>query len=83
MKDVFIYRCEHKKGTYLYLPEKDNFEAVPNSLIKLLGDFSFSFQFDLSEDRKLIQADTREVLKSIQDEGFYLQLSPSDYKNKI
>ncbi len=83
MQRVFIYRCEHKKGTYLYLPEKDNFEEVPESLIKLLGEFSFSFDFDLDKDRTLLRASAEEVLSSIKKEGYYLQIAPSKYQNEL
>ncbi len=83
MQRVFIYRCEHKKGTYLYLPEKDNFDDVPDSLIKLLGDFSFSFDFDLDKDRKLTRTNATEVLKDIEEDGYHLQLAPSKYKHEL
>ncbi|MEE9351977.1 MAG: YcgL domain-containing protein [Thiotrichaceae bacterium] len=83
MQRVFIYRCKHKKGTYLYLPEKDNFDSVPEKLIKLLGEFSFSFEFDLDQDRKLTYTDANEVIQAIAEEGFYLQLAPSKYKHVV
>ncbi|MEE9304046.1 MAG: YcgL domain-containing protein [Thiotrichaceae bacterium] len=83
MQRVYIYRCEHKKGTYLYLPKKDNFDDVPDSLIKLLGDFSFSFDFDLDTDRRLIRTDATEVIKAINEQGYYLQLAPSKYQHEL
>ena len=61
---------------YLYLVEKDNFESVPESLIKLLGDVDFSFEFDLSKGRKLIRAESEEVLRILKENGYFLQMPP-------
>ena len=74
---VYIYKCSRKQGVFLYLPEKDNFEALQPSLLELLGELDFSFDFDLTHTRKLIQADAKAVLKHISETGYFLQLPPS------
>lgn len=61
---------------YLYLIEKENFESVPASLIKLLGDMTFSFEFDLSKGRKLVRAESEEVLRILKENGYFLQMPP-------
>lgn len=73
---VYIYRCKHKKETFLYLPEKDNFEEVPDSLLEMLGEILFSFDFDLDDSKKLIRAAAPEVIRNIQQNGYFLQLPP-------
>lgn len=73
---VYIYRCKHRKETFLYLPEKDNFEEVPNSLLDMLGEILFSFDFDLDDNKKLIRAAAPEVIRNIQENGYFLQLPP-------
>ncbi len=73
---VYIYACSRKQGSFLYLPEKDNFEGVPQSLLDLLGELSFSFEFKLTHNRKLIQADAKTVLQHISKAGYFLQLAP-------
>ena len=62
---------------YLYLDKKDNFDCVPESLLDLLGDLTFSFEFDLSKDRKLVKAESSEVIRIINDSGFFLQMPPA------
>lgn len=79
MKRVFIYRSEKKQDTYLYLPEKDKFDEIPETLIELLGELTFSFEFDIDENRKLIRAEATEVIKNIDEQGFFLQLAPSKF----
>ncbi len=74
--NCFVYRSNHKAGMYLYLVEKDNFENVPESLLKLLGDVDFSFEFDLSKDRKLVKAEAIEVVRIMQENGYFLQMPP-------
>ena len=74
--DCFVYRSNKKKGMFLYLDNKDNFDCVPESLLKLLGDISFSFEFDLSTERKLVKAETSEVIRIINENGYFLQMPP-------
>lgn len=73
---VYIYRCKHRKDTFLYLPEKDNFEEVPDSLLEMLGEILFSFDFELDDSKKLIRAAAPEVIRNIQQNGYFLQLPP-------
>jgi len=74
--NCFIYRSNTKKGMYLYILEKDNFEKVPESLLTLLGDIDFSFEFDLSQNRKLVRAEAQEVIRNLKENGFFLQMPP-------
>lgn len=75
--NCFIYRSKHKPGMYLYLREKDNFSCVPESLMALLGEISFSFEFDLSKDRKLVKAEASEVMRIMGENGYFLQMPPA------
>ena len=79
--NCFVYRSNKKSGLYLYLKEKDNFDNVPESLIALLGDINFSFEFDLGKNRKLVRAEAQEVLRLMNENGYFLQMPPP--KNKI
>lgn len=74
--NCFVYRSNLQAGMYLYLVEKDNFEDVPESLLKMLGDMNFSFEFDLNEDRKLVRAEAIEVVRIMGENGYFLQMPP-------
>lgn len=74
--NCFVYRSDKKPGLYLYLREKDDFDDVPESLISMLGDMTYSFEFDLSKNRKLVRAESKEVLRLMNENGFFLQLPP-------
>lgn len=71
----YIYRSERKADTYLYLLEKDDFSVVPEALMKVFGEAEFSFEFDLTPDRRLAKEDSREVYNNLQQQGFHLQMA--------
>ncbi|MFK8067078.1 MAG: YcgL domain-containing protein [Gammaproteobacteria bacterium] len=72
----WIYRSSRKEDMYLYLSKKDDLEEVPDDLQKSLGELVFVMQLELSEQRKLARANVSEVMKSLNSEGYYLQLPP-------
>jgi len=74
--DCFVYRSNKKQGMYLYLTKKDNFDCVPESLLRLIGDLSFSFEFDLTKEKKLVKVESTEVIRVINENGFFLQMPP-------
>lgn len=74
-----VYRSRRKVGSFLFVPEKDNFARVPPVLMQLFGEPEFSFSFDLTPERQLmIKAAASEVLRVIGENGFFLQLPPSE-----
>jgi uncharacterized protein YcgL (UPF0745 family) len=73
-----IYRCERKQDTYLYIEREDDFSGVPDALLKLLGRLEQVMILELTEDRRLAQADPQQVRLSLQQQGYYLQMPPLD-----
>lgn len=73
--NCFIYRSERKADTYLYLAERDNFEAVPGELLRVFGTPLFSFEFELNDQRTLAKENPAEVLANLQQQGYHLQLA--------
>ena len=79
--DCYIYRSERKKNTYLFLPAEDDLSQVPESLIKMLGDLTYSFQFELQPHKRLIRSDSSLVIEAIKEHGYFLQLPPGSQIN--
>ncbi|MCF6325310.1 MAG: YcgL domain-containing protein [Gammaproteobacteria bacterium] len=75
-----VYKSEKKSDYYVYLKRVDeeavDFSCIPEALDKLLGTLEFVMDLELSEARKLAQADVTEVIASLREEGFYLQTPP-------
>lgn len=80
--DCYVYKGDNKENHYLYLPQefsKDQLpENFPQSLLTLLGELSLVVKFDLTDNRKLPQADSQQVKSDIAEHGFYLQMPKED-----
>ncbi|WP_018935907.1 YcgL domain-containing protein [Thioalkalivibrio sp. ALJ24] len=76
----YVYRATRRADTYVYLPEKDDFSDLPDTLMKALGSLEFALEFELTPDRTLAQEDPQKVLANLQDQGFHLQVPPPDDK---
>lgn len=77
----FVYRSKKNNEMYLYLLEKEGFSRVPDSLMRLVGDVEFSFEFILNTERKLLRYQAVEVMRNLQDNGFFLQMPPNGYRS--
>ncbi|HHH47649.1 MAG TPA: YcgL domain-containing protein [Gammaproteobacteria bacterium] len=71
-----IYKGSRKEDHYLYVEREDDFEHVPEDLLKMLGELSLVITLELSEGRKLAQADVNKVMQSLREQGYYLQVPP-------
>ncbi|APZ44351.1 YcgL domain-containing protein [Acidihalobacter ferrooxydans] len=74
----FVYRSERRADTYLYLPRADDFSTVPEALMRVFGKASLALEFELTPARKLAQAEPRQVMESLREQGFYLQMPPAN-----
>lgn len=72
----WIYKSSRKEEMYLYLTKEDDFDEVPEGLLKSFGEPVFVMELELSEQRQLARADIVAVMQSLKDEGFYLQMPP-------
>lgn len=72
-----IYRCSKRPDTYLYLAVGKDQTELPMSLLSLLGELNAFLTLELTPDKKLAQANASDVMKAIEDTGFYLQMPPS------
>ncbi|WP_424947347.1 YcgL domain-containing protein [Candidatus Spongiihabitans sp.] len=77
---TWIYKGLRKENAYLYITAKDNFERVPESLLRLLGKLDFVLDIKLTKARRLAQAKVDEVMRQLEIEGYYLQLPPGDHE---
>lgn len=75
-----IYKSDKKPDYYLYIArvseKEDDLSCLPDALAGLLGQLEFVMQLELSDGRKLAQADVGEVMESVQKNGYYLQTPP-------
>ena len=74
----FVYKSAKKADSYIYINEKDNFERIPEQLMQLFGKPEFTLEFELTKDRKLALADAKQVMRNLNEQGFYLQMPPKN-----
>ncbi|CAH8194520.1 YcgL domain-containing protein [Vibrio aestuarianus] len=70
-----IYKGSKKEGTYLYIPKKDDFSQVPDTLMQMFGKPTLVMVVKL-EGRTLAQVNIEKVKESLENEGYFLQLPP-------
>lgn len=71
---VTVYRSSVKDGLYVFVGEETSLETLPAPVLKQLGAPEKAMEFELTEERKLPNADTHEVLEAIATQGFYVQM---------
>lgn len=74
----YIYKSLKKDLLFLYVKQKDDFSVVPAELLHTLGKLEFVLELELTADRKLAKEDTQQVLSSLQQHGFFVQLPPAE-----
>ncbi len=75
-RSCWVYRSDKSEGMYLYLGLEDNFESIPDDLLKRFGAPRLVMQLELHPERKLAREETIKVLENLSDQGFHLQLPP-------
>ena len=73
-----VYKSERKPDSYLYVTTKDEFTEVPEALLKMLGELQFIMNLDLASRDKLGYADIAEVIRLLDEQGFFLQMPPGE-----
>ncbi len=73
----YVYKGSLKEGAYLYLKRENDFQEVPEALLKSMGKISLALSFELHPERKLAQTDPKLVLENLDKQGFHLQMPPT------
>lgn len=76
-RPCWIYRSSRKREMYLYLSKEDDFDAVPEALMKGFGQPVRVMELALHPQRSLAREEVTKVLKNLQEQGFHLQMPPN------
>jgi uncharacterized protein YcgL (UPF0745 family) len=79
----FIYKSNKKAELYLYLDKQDDFSSVPEAILKSIGHPEYVMQLEITPERKLARENAADVLKGIEENGFFLQMPPATYTTPI
>lgn len=69
-----VYRSSLKDETYVFLPTTTPLSDLPEQLIKILGQAEMVMTLNLSPEKKMARGTAAEIMKSIDEQGFHLQL---------
>ena len=71
-----VYRSDRKAETYLYLADEMAFEDLPEELQQRFGEPAFVMKLLINPDKPLARVDVEQVLISLKEQGYFLQLPP-------
>ena len=72
-----IFRSPKKAEMYLYVDKSRGLDDLPESLLVSFGDPEEVMTLALTPERRLARADVTEVISSIREQGYYLQMPPT------
>lgn len=79
----YVYRGKRRSDNYLFVPKKDEFSSVPEALMRMLGGVQFAMELELWPERPMAQVSASEVMRHLQQQGFYLQLARDRLETKM
>ncbi len=71
-----IYRGKRREDHYVYLAEADNFDPIPDTIKRLMGEFVLAMEIEITLESKLASNNAEEILSKIEAQGFFLQVPP-------
>ncbi len=77
-----VYKSDIKADTYLYLKAGVDQDDLPEALILLLGELTQFLSLALKPETQLAQASITDVLNSLDEQGYYLQMPPGEISIK-
>lgn len=79
---VSAFKTSKKNELYLFVPkQKDNqtaLDKLSDELLVMFGEPEHIFDFALSESKSLPRSNPKEVLDSINNKGYYIQMPPGE-----
>ncbi len=76
----FIYRSSKKDELYLFLATEDDFECVPEEVMKAFGAPKKAMELQLTPGMKMARSKAEEVIANLKERGFHLQMPPPTHE---
>lgn len=74
---IEIFRSAKKDEMYLYVEKQKGLKEVPEALMERFGDGVSVMTMLIKPEQKLARANAQDVMDSILEKGFYLQMPPA------
>ena len=76
MRVIEIFKGHKKEEMYLYVEQKNGLKSVPDDLLATFGQTESVMVLLLTKDKKLARVTASDVLATIEDQGYFLQMPP-------
>lgn len=72
-----VLKSQRKADTYLYIPKDTSLDELPENLVQLFTPHTQVTILHLTPERKLARMQGADLLERLHEDGFYLQLPPT------
>lgn len=73
-----VWKSPGKEFTYIYLKVGQDYADLPSTLREVFGEPEFVMNLELTPGRKLAYEDAELVKQNLAEQGYHLQLPPTD-----
>lgn len=77
-----IYKSLKKDETYVFVPTEMKLSDLPDELKNVLGKTEKVMTLNITAEKKLARCTGTEIMKSIIEQGFHLQMPENSQLNK-
>ena len=77
-----VYKSLKKDETYIYLPSTEAITSLPKQLLGVLGQTEKVMELSITPEKKLARYLGKEILDSIKEQGFHLQMPDNPHLNE-
>ena len=74
---IEIFKGSKVAQMYIYVDRKDGLDKVPDELLARFGSIESVMLIKITAEKKLAQVCAKDVLSSIENQGFFVQMPPS------
>jgi len=72
--DCTVHKSLKKDETYIFIPKSSSVADLPAELTRVLGKTEEIMRLVLTPDKKMARGKADEIMKSIEKQGFHLQM---------
>lgn len=76
-----VYKSQKKDETYIFIPTTTALSELPEELLKVLGQTEMVMTLKLTAEKKMARGTAKEIMKSIETQGFHLQMPKNPQLN--
>ena len=73
-----VYKSLKQFDYFLFVRTEDGLSRVPDGLKQILGTLEKVIDLELHETRSLAQANVVDVMRQLEERGYYLQMPPQN-----